>query len=93
MMKHNGDDSDVTRKYAKAYAVHHSIMDLHEALGLYREIMARYQDTMEARNADSQIQSIVTLLVPAQSHWDAQYKLARFEVDTPGPPNGRLGSN
>jgi hypothetical protein len=92
-MKYNNETSDVVRKYANAYAVHHTEMDLHEALGLYREILDMYPDTIEARNANSQIHSIVMLLVHVPSIWGEHDKSTLFEVENPGPPNGKRVSN
>jgi hypothetical protein len=91
-MRHNNETSDVLRKYANAYAVHHTEMDLHEALGLYREILDMYPDTMEARNANLQIHSIVMLLVHAPSIWGEYDNRPPFHVETPRPPNGKCDS-
>ena len=93
VMRHKNETSDVIRKYANAYAVHHTEMDLHEALGLYREILNMYPDSMEARNANSQIHSIVMLLVHTPSIWAEHDRSFPFEVENPGPPNGKRVPN
>lgn len=53
-----------SRHYASAHAAHYSRQDLHEALGLYKGVMAAYPDTQEAAYSRTQISNIVKSVVP-----------------------------
>ncbi|MFC1610041.1 hypothetical protein ACFL6C_03730 [Myxococcota bacterium] len=72
-------DSELTKageQYAAAHAAHYTTKNLHEALELYTDVVARHPDAPEAGYAHSQIQNIVNSVVPKQDLLDAQLALA-----------------
>jgi hypothetical protein len=73
------------RQYAAAHAAHYATKDLHEALQLYRGVMAAYPNTQEAQYSQTQIYNIVKSVVPEQELLAAQVDmtLARLEHEEP----------
>jgi hypothetical protein len=74
-----GSETELTeadKQYAEAYATHYTTKDLHEAIDLYRGIMAAHPNTKEAEYSRTQILNIVQSVVPKQRHLDAQVELA-----------------
>jgi len=68
--------TEAGKQYAEAYAAHYTTKDLHEALKLYKAIMAEHPNTKEAEYSRTQIQNIVQSVVPKQRLLDAQVELA-----------------
>jgi len=73
--------------YATAHAAHYRAKDLPEALQLYRDVIRAYPDTLESGYARSQIQNIVSDVVPKQALFDAQVELALVHVTHDSLPN------
>jgi len=71
--------------YAAAHAAHYTTKDLHEALELYRGVMAEYPGTQEAGYSRTQIENIVGAVIPKQALFDAQLEMALTYVDHEGP--------
>jgi hypothetical protein len=69
------------QQYALAYGAHYATKDLHEALELYRALMAAHPRNQEAEFARSQIQNIVNAVVPKQELLDAQVDLALAQFE------------
>ena len=77
--KHMGNETAPTEaglQYAAAQAAHYETKDLHEALGLYKAVMAAHPDAQEAEYSRTQIQNIVKRVVPQDALFDAQMELA-----------------
>ena len=68
--------TEAGKQYAEAYAAHYTTKDLHEALELYKAIMAEHPNTKEAEYSRMQIQNIVQSVVSKQRLLDAQVELA-----------------
>jgi hypothetical protein len=66
----------VGQQYAAAHAAHYTTKNLHEALELYRGIMAAHPNTQESEYSRTQIQNIAKDVVPKQELLDAQVELA-----------------
>lgn len=83
-MKDNTEFTEAGRQYAAAYDIHYGSNDLREAFKLYRKIMTDYPDTKEAGYAKSQIQNIVSIIVPKEERLEIQMDLASavFDKDT-----------
>ena len=77
------------QQYATAYAAHYTTKDLHEALELYKGVMAAYPNTQEAKYSRSQIQNIVNVVVPEQELFDAQVGLALAHFEHGDQPDVR----
>ena len=75
-MKKAEEHTEAGRQYAVAYGVQYTAKDLHEALKLYKGVMAAYPDTPEADYSRMQILNIATAVVPKQELLDAQSELA-----------------
>ena len=73
--------TEAGQQYAAAYAAHYTTKDLHEALELYKAVMAAHPKTQEAEYSRSQIQNIVNALVPKQDLFDAQADLALAQFE------------
>ena len=63
------------KQYAEAHAAHYTTKDLHEALDLYKGVMAAHPNTKEAEYSQTQIENIVKSVVPKQRLLDAQAEL------------------
>ena len=73
------NDSEITKageQYATAHAAHYTSKNLHEALELYTEVVARHPDAPEAGYSHAQIQNIVNSVVPKQDLLNTQLALA-----------------
>jgi hypothetical protein len=68
--------STAGKKYEAAHAAHYTKKNLHEALVLYKGILAAHPDTREAEYSRSQLMNIVNSVVPKQELLDAQVELA-----------------
>ena len=75
-MKNNSKLSEAGQQYAAAYKAHYTARDLHEALNLYKGVIAAHPNTKEAEYAKSQIQNIVNAAVPGEECLDVQMDLA-----------------
>ncbi|MBN2717835.1 MAG: hypothetical protein JXX14_18445 [Deltaproteobacteria bacterium] len=85
--------SEAGQRYAIAYEAHHTTMDLHEALALYRTIATEHPNSKEARDAHQQIQNIEKLLIPRQAQLDRQTELVGFYFAQTKSLSERLLSN
>jgi hypothetical protein len=79
--------TEAGQQYAAAYAAHYTTKDLHDALRLYRGIMAAHPNTPEAGYSQSQILNIVKSVVPNQEPLDAQAELALAHLEQEKPPD------
>ncbi len=77
----------VGRQYEEAHAAHYKTKDLHEALGLYKDVIAAHPDTREAEYSRSQLMNIVSSVVPRQELLDAQVALALTHLENGEPPD------
>ncbi len=68
--------TEAGQQYAAAHTAHYTKKALHEALDLYKGVMAAHSNTQEAEYSRSQIQNIVNAVVPKQELFDAQVDLA-----------------
>jgi hypothetical protein len=75
-MKNDTALTEAGKQYAEAYAAHYTTKDLHEALELYKGVMAAHPNTKESEYSRTQIQNIVQSVVPKQKLLDAQVELA-----------------
>ena len=75
-MRNDTGFTEAGQRYAAAYAAHYTTKDLHEAIDLYKGIMAAHPNTKEAEYSRTQILNIVQSVVPKQRHLDAQVELA-----------------
>ena len=75
-MRNETELTEAGKQYARAYAAHYTTKDLHEALELYKGVMATHPNTKEAEYSRTQIQNIVQSVVPNQRLLDAQVELA-----------------
>ena len=65
-----------SRAYDKAHVAHYGTNDLHQALELYKGVMAAYPDTQEAEYSRTQMHNIVKSVVPKEDLLIAQVDLA-----------------
>lgn len=86
-MKKVIEKTEAGQQYATAHAAHYTAKDLHEAIRLYRNIIGAHPDTQEAEYSRSQIQNIVSAVVPKQELFDAQVELALVHVAHSNPPS------
>ena len=91
MKKHTANDEAV-RNYEAAHMVHYQTKDLHEALGLYKGVMASHPDTPEAGYSRTQIQNIAKSVVPKQELLDAEIELVLTHLDKEEPINVKPGT-
>jgi hypothetical protein len=75
----------VGQQYEAAHAAHYETKDLHEALGLYRDVISAHPDTREAEYSRSQLMNIVRSVVPRQELLDAQVALALTHLENGEP--------
>ncbi|TNF75814.1 MAG: hypothetical protein EP299_05835 [Acidobacteria bacterium] len=75
-MKNDTGLTEASRQYAAAYAAHYGTKNLREALEFYKGIVAAHPDSQEAGYSRSQIQNIVTSVVPKKELLDAAVDLA-----------------
>ncbi len=73
--------TEAGRRYAAAHKAHYATKDLHEALELYRDVMAAHPNTQEAEYSRTQMHNIVKSVVPKEDLLAAQVELtlARLE--------------
>ncbi|MFO8073881.1 MAG: hypothetical protein R6V85_18625 [Polyangia bacterium] len=79
-MKKSAEKTEASRQYAAAHEAHYKTKDLGQALGLYRVVLDAHPETEEAKYSQSQIQNIVSAVVPKQELFDAQVELALVHV-------------
>ena len=84
-MKNDTALDEAGRNYEAAHVAHYQIKDLHEAVGLYKGIMAAHPDTPEAGYSRTQIQNIAKSVVPKQELLDAEMALVLTHLDQNGP--------
>jgi hypothetical protein len=72
-----------SRAYDEAYAAHYATKDLHQALGLYRGVIAEHPNTQEAEYSRTQMHNIANSLVSKEDLLSAQVELAfaRLELE------------
>ena len=70
-----------TQQYAIAHNVHYKTKDVHEAVVLYRKIIANHPGSAEAEYSKSQVQNIVNSVVPKQVFIDALGDLALTHIE------------
>jgi hypothetical protein len=75
-MKKTTNITEVSKRYGEAYAAHYKTKHLHEALDLYKGVIAAHPNTREADYSWYQILNIVHDMVPKQELFDAQVALA-----------------
>ena len=75
-MKKITKKTEAGQQYAAAHAAHYKTKYLAEALGRYRAVMAAHPEAQEAGYSRSQIQNIVSDVVPQEELFDAQVELA-----------------
>lgn len=79
-MKKAAKKTAASQQYASAHEAHYSAKDLGEALKQYRAVMNAHPEAQEAEYSRSQIQNIVSSVVPKQELLDAQVELALAHV-------------
>jgi hypothetical protein len=75
-MKNHTGLRGARQQYAAAQAAQFETKDLHEALELYKRIVAAHPDAKEAGYSRSQIQNIVKNVVPEDELLEAQVSMA-----------------
>jgi hypothetical protein len=77
------------RRYAAAHEAHYATKDLHEALELYKGVMAVHPDTQEAEYSRTQMHNIVKSVIPEQELLAANVDmtLARLTPLAPEQPS------
>jgi hypothetical protein len=70
-----------SRAYDKAHTAHYATKDLHDALGLYRGVLADHPDTQEAEYSRTQMHNIVKRVVPKEDLLTAQVELALARLE------------
>jgi hypothetical protein len=88
-MKKDTGLAEAIQQYAAAYTAHYTTKALHEALELYRGVIAEHPNTEEAKYSRSQIQNIVNAVVPKQELSDAQVDLALAHFEHGDQPDKR----
>ena len=79
-MKKTAKKTEAGQQYAAAHEAHYEAKDLGEALKLYRDVMNAHSEAQEAEYSRSQIQNIVSSVVPKEELFDAQVELALAHV-------------
>jgi hypothetical protein len=79
--------TEAGQQYAAAHAAHYTTKDLHEALELYKSVIAAHPNAPEAGYSRTQIQNIVKGVVPEERLLDAQLELALAHIEHGGPPD------
>ena len=77
------DETEAGKKYAAAHEAHYTTKDLAKALGQYRAVMDTHPETQEAEYSRSQIQNIVSAVVPKQEILDVCVNLAHQHLEAP----------
>lgn len=72
--------TEAGQQYTAAHEAHYKAKDLGEALKLYQDVMNAHPEAQEAEYSRSQIQNIVSSVVPKQELFDAQVGLALVHV-------------
>ena len=67
--------TEAGKQYAEAHAAHYTTKDLHEALELYKGVMAAHPNTKEAEYSRTQMHNIVKSVVPKEDLLAAQVEL------------------
>jgi hypothetical protein len=73
------------RQYAAAHAAHYAKKNLHEALGLYRDLMTSYPNTQEAEYSRTQMLNIAQSVVPKEDLLAVQVELTLARLERQGP--------
>lgn len=81
--------TEAGKQYAAAYDTQYAVENLHEALVLYRNIIATHPNTKEAEYSRSQIQNIVNAVIPKQVLFDTQVDLALAHFEYRDQPDLR----
>jgi hypothetical protein len=80
-MSEDNARTEAARAYAAGYAAHYSERDLTMALQLYKKLIASHASAREAGYSRTQVQNIVTAVVPEQELLDAQIELALARLE------------
>jgi hypothetical protein len=86
-MKKIKSKTEAGEQYAAAHEAHYRTKDLADALDRYRAVMAAHPEALEAGYSRSQIQNIVSDVVPQQELFDAQVELALAHVTQGNSPS------
>lgn len=79
-MKKTAKKAEAGQQYTAAHEAHYKAKDLGEALRLYRDVMNAHPESQEAEYSRSQIQNIVSSVVPKEELFEAQVELALAHV-------------
>ena len=80
-MNNSIQDINPTQQYAIAHNTHYKMKDVHEAIVLYRDLIANHPGSKEAEYSRSQVQNIVHSVVPEQIFIDALGALALTHIE------------
>lgn len=80
-MRSNTGRAGVVEQYATAYEVQYTAKDLRAAIEAYKRIMAEHPGSREAGYARTQVQNIVSAVVPLQEIFDAQAEMALAHLE------------
>lgn len=92
-MKNKNNITVAGQDYEKAYDMHYKTKDLPKAFKIYRGIISDYPETDEARYSLSQVQNIVSAVVPKQEVMDAIVALALVHFEPDVPPEVKSASD
>jgi hypothetical protein len=79
--------TEAGRQYIAAQEAQYETKDLHEALDLYRALVAAHPNAQEAEYSRTQIRNIVKRVVPSKRLLDAQVELALDHLKDGAVPN------
>ncbi|UCD24141.1 MAG: hypothetical protein JSW51_14125 [Gemmatimonadota bacterium] len=83
-MSNDAAHTEAGRQYAAAHAAHYAKKDLHEALGLYKNVMAGYPNTQEAEYSRTQMLNIAKSVVSKTDLLAAQVELTLAHLEREG---------
>jgi hypothetical protein len=75
-----------SRAYDKAHTAHYATKNFHDALELYKGVLALYPNTQEAEYSRTQMHNIVKGVVPKDDLLTAQVEQALACLELVGPP-------
>jgi hypothetical protein len=75
-----------SRAYDKAHAAHYATKDLHQALELYKGVLAAHPNTQEAEYSRTQMRNIARSVVPSEDLLAAEVELTLACLEPVGPP-------
>jgi len=92
-MKNKNNNTVASQDYTEAHDMHYKTKDLPKAFKLYRDIMANYPKTEEAGYSLSQVQNIVSAVVPKQEVMDTLVALTLVHFEQDVPPDVKSASD